>query len=64
MVNAGWYGKESMALAGDWFGLHALHTAGGYTGLACACFAAYLSAAEVINADYGRVVLPIGARGS
>ncbi len=49
---------------GDWFALHALHTAGGYTGLACACFAAYLSAAEVINADYGRAVLPIGARAS
>jgi uncharacterized protein len=48
---------------GDWFGVHVLHTLGGYTGLACACFAAYLSAAEVINADYRRVVLPIGARG-
>jgi succinate-acetate transporter protein len=31
-------------------------------GLICACLAAYLSAAEVINTDYGRVVLPIGAR--
>jgi hypothetical protein len=41
MVNAGWYGKESMPLV-----------------LAMAL------TAEVINADYGRVVLPIGARGS
>jgi hypothetical protein len=49
---------------GDWFGVHALHTAGGYTGLACACFAAYLSAAEIINADYARTVLPIGAQSS
>jgi len=29
----------------------------------CAGIAAYLSAAEVINADYGRTVLPIGVRG-
>ncbi len=29
-------------------------------GLVCAALAAYLSAAEVINADYGRTVLPIG----
>ena len=47
---------------GDWFGIHALHTLGGYTGLVCAGIAAYLSAAEVINGDYGRVILPIGAR--
>ncbi len=31
-------------------------------GLACAGLAAYLSAAELINGDYGRVVLPIGSR--
>src|SRR6185437_14422016 len=49
--------------AGDWFGVHSLHVFGGYTGMLCAGIAAYLSAAEVINADYGRTVLPIGARG-
>ena len=48
--------------AGDWFGLHALHTVGGYSGLLCAALAAYLSAAEIINGDYGRVVLPVGTR--
>jgi succinate-acetate transporter protein len=48
--------------AGDWWAFHTLHTLGGYMGLICACLAAYLSAAEVINTDYGRVVLPIGAR--
>jgi|SRR6185437_1701515 len=47
---------------GDLFGASALHTLGGYLGLVCAALAAYLSAAEVINADYGRTVLPIGAK--
>lgn len=48
--------------AGDWFAVKALHVAGGYAGLACAGLAAYLAAAEVLNEDYGRVVLPIGSR--
>lgn len=48
---------------GDWFGVHASHVAGGYVGLVCACLAAYLSAAEVINGDYGRTILPIGPSG-
>lgn len=39
-----------------------LHVAGGYLGLLCAALAAYLSAAEVINGDYGRTVLPIGLK--
>ena len=46
---------------GDWFGIHLSHIAGGYLGLVCAALAAYLSAAEIINADFGRTVLPIGA---
>jgi uncharacterized protein len=48
--------------AGDLFGMSVLHKAGGYLGLLCAGLAAYLSAAEIINADYGRTVLPTGAR--
>jgi len=48
--------------AGDFSSSAVLHKAGGYLGLVCAALAAYLSAAEVINADYGRTVLPIGAR--
>jgi len=47
---------------GDWFGLGTAHVLGGYMGLLCAILAAYLSAAEVINGDYGRTVLPIGPR--
>lgn len=45
---------------GAWFGLAASHVAGGYVGLVCALLAAYLSAAEVINGDYGRTVLYVG----
>jgi uncharacterized protein len=48
--------------AGDWFAAKALHVAGGYAGLVCACLATYLAAAEVLNEDYGRAVLPIGSR--
>jgi succinate-acetate transporter protein len=43
----------------EWSASSTLHVLGGYTGLVCAFLAAYLSAAEVINADYGRVILPI-----
>ncbi len=45
---------------GDLFGIPVSHVAGGYVGLVCACLAAYLSAAEIINGDYGRTILPIG----
>ena len=44
---------------GDWFGIPLAHTAGGYLGLVCAALAAYLSAAEIINGDYGRTILPV-----
>src|SRR5580692_10988594 len=46
--------------AGDLYGSATAHRLGGYLGLVCAALAAYLSAAEVINADYGRAVLPVG----
>jgi len=48
--------------ASELLGSTALRALGGCLGLCCAGLAAYLSAAEVINADYGRTVLPIGAR--
>jgi uncharacterized protein len=47
---------------GDWFGSMALHNAGGYMGLVTAALAFYLSAADMINENYGRTVLPIGAK--
>ena len=45
---------------GDGFGIALSTTAGGYLGLVTAALAAYLSAAEIINGDYGRTVLPVG----
>ena len=45
---------------GEWFGMKALHVAGGYFGLLTAALAFYLAAAEVINETRGEVVLPIG----
>lgn len=48
--------------AGELRGSAALRVAGGYLGLLCAALASYLAAAEVINADYGRTVLPIGLK--
>ena len=47
---------------GEWTGAAALHQAGGYCGLLTALLAFYLSAADVINENYGRTVLPIGAK--
>lgn len=48
--------------AGEMQGSAPLREAGGYLGLVCAALAAYLSAAEVINGDYGRTVLPVGTK--
>lgn len=45
---------------GAWGGGNAFTIAGGYVGLVCAALAAYVSAAELINGDYGRQVLPLG----
>jgi succinate-acetate transporter protein len=47
--------------AGEWTGSGTLHMAGGYAGLLTALLAFYLSAAEIINDNHGRSVLPIGA---
>ena len=44
---------------GDWTGWHPVYEAGGYAGLVTAVIAAYLSAAEMINGDYGRTILPV-----
>ena len=50
-----------LLLAGaDILAMPILHTAGGYLGLVTAALAAYLSAAEIINGDFGRTILPVG----
>ena len=45
---------------GAWRHSAGLNHAGGYVGLITAFLAFYLSAAEIINEVYGRIVLPIG----
>jgi len=45
---------------GEWTGSVALRVAGGYGGLLTAVLAFYLSAADVVNEVYERVVFPIG----
>lgn len=47
--------------AGDFAASPVLHMMGGYAGLLTAVLAFYLSAAEMINENHGRTVLPIGA---
>ncbi|MGM3174465.1 acetate uptake transporter [Dickeya lacustris] len=49
---------------GNITGNHALLTFAGYEGIVCGASAIYLAMAEVINEQYGRTVLPIGARGA
>jgi succinate-acetate transporter protein len=46
---------------GDLLGATAIGTIGGYVGLLTALAAWYASAAGVINHNYGRTVLPVGA---
>ncbi|MGH7085716.1 MAG: acetate uptake transporter [Acetobacteraceae bacterium] len=55
-----WITYLLLAIA-KWFGMAEIGVIGGYVGLICALCAAYLSAAEIINGDYKREVLPIGS---
>ncbi len=50
----------ALLAAGEWTGLGMLHVAGGYMGLLTAALAFYLSAADLLNEVYQRVVLPVG----
>ena len=46
--------------ARDWTGSALIGTIAGYEGIVCGLSAIYLAMAEVLNEQYGRVVLPIG----
>ncbi len=46
---------------GDLLGIHTLNRVGGVLGLVCGLLAMYTSFALVINATFGRIVLPVGA---
>lgn len=45
---------------GDFTGIEAVHTAAGYVGIFCGLSAIYSSMGQVLNAEYGKVVLPLG----
>ncbi|WP_127957244.1 acetate uptake transporter [Serratia microhaemolytica] len=47
---------------GNITGNHAILTLAGYEGVICGASAIYLAMAEVLNEQFGRTVLPIGAR--
>ncbi|MCW2487036.1 acetate uptake transporter [Candidatus Symbiopectobacterium sp. NZEC127] len=49
---------------GNFTGNHGLLTIAGYEGIICGASAIYLAMAEVLNGQFGRTVLPIGARGA
>ncbi|WP_440867106.1 acetate uptake transporter [Symbiopectobacterium purcellii] len=49
---------------GNFTGNHGLLTIAGYEGIICGASAIYLAMAEVLNAQFGRTVLPIGTRGA
>ncbi|MGG2140990.1 acetate uptake transporter [Symbiopectobacterium sp. RP] len=49
---------------GNFTGNHGLLTIAGYEGIICGASAIYLAMAEMLNAQFGRKVLPIGARGT
>lgn len=45
---------------GDFTGIHAVHLAAGYVGIFCGICAIYSAVAQILNAEYGKTVLPVG----
>jgi succinate-acetate transporter protein len=60
LLGIGWSGSSLTTILG---GTSGAVKAGGYAGLVTAALALYTSCAEVMHAQYGRWVLPIGAPG-
>lgn len=53
----------ALLAARDWTGSEAIGTIAGYEGIFCGASAIYLGLAEVVNEQFGREVMPIGAPG-
>ena len=45
---------------GDFTGVHAIHLAAGCVGIFCGACAIYSAVAQILNAEYGKTVLPVG----
>ena len=45
---------------GDFTGVHAIHLAAGCVGIFCGACAVYNAVAQILNAEYGKTVLPVG----
>ena len=45
---------------GDFTGVHAIHLAAGCVGIFCGACAVYNAVAQILNAEYGMTVLPVG----
>ena len=45
---------------GDFTGIHILHTIAGYIGIFCGLSAIYNSVGQILNAEFGKTILPLG----
>ena len=46
--------------AGDFTGIHAITTIAGFEGIFCGLSAIYASMGQILNAEYGKTVMPLG----
>ena len=45
---------------GDFTGIHMLHTIAGYIGIFCGLSAIYNAMGQILNAEFGKTILPLG----
>ena len=49
-----------MLAIGDFTGIHVIHTIAGYIGIFCGLSAIYNSLGQILNAEYGKTIIPLG----
>lgn len=45
---------------GDFTGIHAIHTIAGFVGIFCGLSAIYNAMGQILNAEYGKTIIPLG----
>ena len=45
---------------GDFTGIHAIHTTAGIVGIFCGLSAIYSAMGQILNAEFGKTILPLG----